>query len=35
MHSRPFIKHHEWIIAIAAIRIWMLSIVQAVALSQA
>ena len=34
MGSHPFFKHHERIIAIAAILIWMLSIVQAVALSQ-
>ncbi len=33
--SHPFLKHHERNIAIAAILIWMLSIVQAVALSHA
>ncbi len=35
MESRPLFKHPEQMIAIAAILIWILSIVQAVALSQA
>jgi hypothetical protein len=35
MEFRPFFKHHEQMIAIAAILIWILSIVQAIALSLA